>query len=127
MKFKGNRRLLVSAYSGLFASIITAMIMIDDKKLGLVLAIISIILASITYLGFIWIKEIEISDNLVTLNRILWSNKIKISDIITIKFTRRKFIIVRKNNTKLEFYLDQIDQRDIKKFYEYTEQHFINR
>lgn len=41
--------------------------MIDDKRLGLVSSIITVVLFSIAYYGFVWVKEIKI-DNAVKVN-----------------------------------------------------------
>lgn len=120
MKIRGNKRLFLNVYIGLVSSLIATMLIIDDKKLGLVSSVIAIVLFSIFYCGFAWIKEIEISDNILILRRVLWSSKIKISNIKEIKFTKTKIIISRKNDSPLKYFISQINPMDLEKFYEHT-------
>lgn len=123
MIIRGNKRLFVNVYTGLLSSLVATIVLINDKILGLVSSIIAIILFSIFYCGFAWIKEIEISDNILILRRTLWSSEIKINNIKEIKFTKTKFIIFRKNDTALKYHLNQISPMDLEKLYEYSKEY----
>ncbi|SHH90809.1 hypothetical protein [Clostridium grantii] len=121
MKFKGNIGILISVYVGFIASTITTIVMSDDKKLATGACTVAFILISVFFLGFNWIKEFEIIHNKIIFRRIFWSSEILIKDIKDVKWTKRKFIINRKKKAPINFYLDQIKQKELGKFCEFIE------